>query len=298
MSERRAQLREQVVGKSTFLVDGAMGTELVRMGVPAGAEASVTHPEAVESVHRSYVEAGSQAIITNTLTANRIYMETHGSSAALDRVNRAAVAAALRAVDGVPVFVFGDVGPTGGMLAPYGTYSVEAIEANYEEQINLLVEAGVDGLYVETMFDLQEALCATRTARRVASGLPLVVSLSFSTVANGGRTMMGNGATESAVACTEAGADAFGLNCGDLAPAEFATIVAAIKDAGDIRVAVEPNAGKPRLDGETTVYDMPADTFADGIKACLEAGADIIGGCCGTGPDHISALATILQQRS
>lgn len=298
MSERSAQLREQVVGKSAFLVDGAMGTELVRLGVPAGADASVTHPEAVESVHKSYVDAGSQAIITNTLTANRIYMETHGSSTALDRVNRAAVGAALRAVEGAPVFVFGDVGPTGQMLEPYGTYTVETIESNYEEQVRLLVEAGVDGLYIETMFDLNEALCATRAARRVAPDLPLVVSLSFSTAADGGRTMMGNGAAESALACTHAGADAFGLNCGDLAPADFATIVGAIKEAGDIRVAVEPNAGKPRLEGDNTVYDMPPDAFADGIEACLAAGADIVGGCCGTGPAHIKALSETLQKLS
>lgn len=291
MSEKSRQLRELLNAGGIFVVDGGMGTELVKIGVPAGAQAGATHPDAVESIHRAYIAAGSQAIITNTLTANRIYADTHGTQIDIARINRASAAAALRAAEGSPTYVLGDLGPTGQMLEPYGTYTRESVETSYREQVELLLEAGVDGIYIETMFDLQEALCAVRAARAASTELPILASLSFSTTQNGGRTMMGDGAVESARRIREEGADVFGLNCGDLSPMEFAEIVRAVAQASPGPIAVEPNAGKPRLEGDVTVYDMPPDEFAEGIRACVAAGARVIGGCCGTGPAHISAIS-------
>lgn len=249
-------------------------------------------PDTVRAVHRAYIDAGSQAIITNTLTMNRVYLETHGDDAPVAEANKRAVEVARSAAGdsagAADIAVLGNLGSTGQMLEPYGTYATEQFESAYREQAESL--EGVDGFLIETMFDLQETLCAVRGCKAV-SDIPVFVSMTFTTIANGGRTMMGNSAADCATALTDAGVDVVGTNCGDLSPVEMAEIVTYLRAATALPILVEPNAGKPKLVGDTTVYDMEPSTFADGVAACIEAGASVIGGCCGTSPDHISELS-------
>jgi len=182
------------------------------------------------------------------------------------------------------------MGSTGKMLEPYGDLAREAALKAFQEQAGILAEGGVDGLIIETMFDLKEALCALE-ACKAATDLPVVVSMAFSTTDNGGRTIMGNAARDCAQALSEAGASAVGANCGDLDPFQMAEIVSMMRDATSLPVLVQPNAGKPRLVEKETVFDMSPPDFAEGVYQCVEAGARLVGGCCGTSPSHIRALA-------
>jgi len=158
-----------------------------------------------------------------------------------------------------------------------------------------LAEGGVDGFIIETMFDLREALCALRGSKEVAD-LPVITSIAFNTVKNGGRTIMGNSARDCAQALTEAGACAVGANCGSLNPFQMAEIVSKMREATSLPVLAQPNAGKPRLVENRTVFNMSPSDFAAGIYECLQAGARLVGGCCGTSPAHIRAIVELLRE--
>lgn len=272
-----------------ILLDGAMGTELAEAGLEMGGQNCITHPDGVLAIHRAYVACGVDLIITNTLTMNRIYIESHNLDVDVRDVNLAGAGLAGKAVrEGQ--YVLGDMGSTGKMMEPYGDLArKEALKA-FREQAKLLAEGGVDGLIIETMFDLQEALCALEACKSVTD-LPVIASISFNTTQKGGRTIMGNSARDCAQGLAEAGASAVGANCGDLDPFQMAGIVAIMQEATSIPVLAQPNAGKPRLVEKQTVFDMSPSDFAEGVYQCAQAGARLVGGCCGTTPAHIRALA-------
>lgn len=279
--------------KTPVLLDGAMGTQLGERGLEPGGQNNLTHPEAVRDVHRAYLRAGCHATITNTLTMNRIYIETHHVGVEVQAVNLAGAELARQAVDGQ--YVLGNLSSTGQLLEPYGTYKESAFYETFKEQAEILAEGGADGLIIETMMDLREALCALRACKDSTS-LPVIASIAFSTETKGGRTMMGNSAEDCATQLTDAGADAIGANCGDLDPLQMAAVILLLKAATPLPILAEPNAGKPQLIDGRTVFDMAPDPFAEGIAGCLNAGAQIVGGCCGTSPAHIAAVAGILTR--
>lgn len=280
-----------------ILFDGAMGTELIKRGAQAGGTANLSHPDVVAAIHREYVQAGAMVLITNTLTMNRLYLETHGVSVPVSEVNRKGVELAREAAaTGRYGYVLGDISSTGQLLEPYGEYSEAAFYETFKEQASILAESGVDGFIIETVIDLREALCALKACRDTAGSLPIIVSLSFDTVKNGCRTVMGNSAMELAQAATEAGAAAVGANCGSLDPGEMAEVAANLCKATDLPVIIEPNAGKPVLVGEQTQFTMSTQTFQQGIAECIRAGARLVGGCCGTTPEHIRAVARELEK--
>lgn len=274
---------------SPILLDGAMGTELDKRGLMGRGTANLDAPEVVADVHRAYIACGCDAIITNTLTMNRIYVETHDAAIPVREVNLAGARIAREAA-GDSVLVLGDMCSTGQLMEPYGDYTEAQFYETFREQAEILAEGGVDALIIETMFDLNEAAVAVRACKENTS-LPVIVSMAFATEANGGRTMMGNSAEDCAEQLTDAGADAVGANCGDLGPIEMARIVAMMRSATTLPIIAEPNAGKPKLIGDQTVFDMGPEDFASGAVKCIEAGAQFIGGCCGTSPEHIRALA-------
>ncbi len=274
--------------KKVVLLDGAMGTQLDKRGLMGRGTANLEAPQAVIEVHRAYAEAGCDALITNTLTMNRIYIETHNVGVSVADVNRAGVELA-RIAAGRQLCVLGDMSSTGQLLEPYGTYREEQFCDAFREQAEILTGAGVDGFIVETVFDLREALCALRACKEV-SPLPVVVSLAFQTDANGGRTMMGNTAEQCARQLADAGAETIGANCGDLDPIQMSRVVALLKAATDRPIVAQANAGRPRLVEDRTVFDMAPAAFADGMAECIRAGARIVGGCCGTSPDHVRAV--------
>ena len=277
-----------------ILLDGAMGTQLGERGLEPGGQNNLAHPEAVLEIHRAYAQCGCHALITNTLTMNRIYIETHNIDVDVQAVNRAGAQLAKQAADECQ-YVLGDISSTSQLLEPYGTYTESAFYDAFKEQAEILAEGGVDGFIIETMFDLREALCALRACKDNCS-LPVMVSIAFTTETKGGRTIMGNSAEECARKLTDAGANAVGANCGDLDPSQMAAVVSLLRSATSLPILAEPNAGKPNLVDNLTVFDMAPASFAAGIAECLRAGAHIVGGCCGTSPEHIRAVAGILEE--
>ena len=276
----------------TFLLDGAMGTQLALAGLPMGGKSNITHPDGVFAIHRQYLESGANLIIANTFTMNRVNIESHNIDVDLRRVNLTGVSIA-RAAAGNDRYVLGDMGSTGKMLKPHGDLAEETAYSAFREQASLLAEGGADGFIVETMFDLREALCALHACRD-AGDLPVIVSMSFNTPKNGGRTVMGDSARDCARALSEAGASAVGANCGNLDPLEMARIISWMREVTSLPLVAQPNAGKPRLVEGETLFDMSPADFAAGAHACVLAGAHVVGGCCGTSPAHINALRSVI----
>jgi 5-methyltetrahydrofolate--homocysteine methyltransferase len=278
-----------------ILLDGAMGTQLAEAGVEMGGQTCLSHPEAVLAVHLKYLECGVDIIITNTLTMNRISIESHKVNVDVREVNLTAARLARKAA-GKEAYILGDIGSTGKLLKPYGPIAAEDAVKAYREQASLLIEGGVDGFIIETMIDLQETLCAVQGCKEV-SDLPVIASITFNTMDRGGRTVMGNSAKDCALALTSAGASVIGTNCGSLDPLQIAEIVSSMKAVSPLPVIAQPNAGKPKMLNGQTVFDMSPSDFASGLMKCVQAGAGLIGGCCGTSPAHIRAVAQLLGKK-
>jgi 5-methyltetrahydrofolate--homocysteine methyltransferase len=279
--------------KAIFL-DGAMGTQLGEAGLEMGGKTNITHPEAVQAIHQRYAGCGIDLIITNTLTMNGVNIDSHNVGVDVREVNLAGVRLA-RAAAGEGQYVLGDVSSTGKMLQPYGKLSEDDAYAAFEEQASILAEGGVDGFIVETMIDLREALLAVRAAKKV-SDLPVIASMAFNTLKGGGRTVMGNSGHDCAQALAEAGASVVGANCGALDPFQLAEVVAEMREATSLPIIVQPNAGRPRVVDRRTIFDMTPADFAAGVRECQRAGARLLGGCCGTSPEHIRAMVALVGQ--
>ncbi len=278
--------------RSVIFLDGAMGTQLGQMGVQMGGTANISDPEAVLTVHQKYVAAGVDLLITNTLTMNRVSIESHKVDVDVRDVNLTGVRLAKEAAR-PGQYVLGDMSTTGRMLKPYGPLPEEEAFATFQEHAAILAEGGVDGFIIETMFDLREAVCAVRAVRETST-LPIIASMSFNTADNGGRTIMGNTAADCAQALAEAGATVVGANCGSVDPFEMAQVVALMRDATTLPLIAQPNAGKGRLVDKELVFDMTPAAFVEGVKECVAAGARLVGGCCGTSPEHIVAMIEAL----
>lgn len=289
-------LSEALKNKGVILLDGAIGTELDKRGLMGRASNNLDSPEVVLEIQREYAKSGCDALTANTLTMNRIYIETHNVCVSVREVNRAGAELARQAAD-KGQYVLGNISSTGQLLEPYGTYKESQFYDAFKEQAEILAESGVDGFLIETMFDLREAICALRAGKDKLS-LPVIVSIAFATEAKGGRTMMGDSAEQCAKSLTDAGADVIGANCGDVDPAQMAVIVSLLKSATSLPVLAQPNAGKPKLVDNETIFDMEPEAFAQGITECLRAGASIVGGCCGTTPGHIRAVAGLLGKEA
>jgi 5-methyltetrahydrofolate--homocysteine methyltransferase len=277
-----------------ILFDGAMGTQLAERGAIMGGQSTISHPDQVLAIHKDYAQCGCHILIANTFAMNRAYVETHKLNLDVRTVNVTGVQLARQAVDH-DQYILGDIGPTGQLLEPYGNLTESAAYDAFAEQTAHLAEADVDGFAIETMTDLKEALCALRACKEV-SALPVFVSMAFTTPKNGGRTIMGNAAGECATALTEAGAQAVGANCGDINPFQMAEIVSAMRSGTDLPLLAKPNAGRPRMVDHKAVFDMSPPEFVSGIMECISAGATMVGGCCGTSPEHICALADAITK--
>jgi 5-methyltetrahydrofolate--homocysteine methyltransferase len=288
-------LSQLLDNEEIILLDGAMGTQLDKRGLMARGRNNLDAPEAVLEIHRQYADCGSRALTTNTLTMNRIYIETHNVGVDVREVNRAGAELARQAAENNQC-VLGDISSTGQMLEPYGSYKESDFYDAFKEQAQTLEEAGVDGFIIETMFDLREAICALRACKDNFE-LAAIISIAFATEEKGGRTIMGNSAEDCAIQLSQAGADAVGTNCGSIDPAQMAVVVSLLKSATTLPVLAQPNAGKPKLVEDKTVFEMAPAAFAAGIADCLRAGARLMGGCCGTTPEHILAVADVLNKK-
>ena len=286
-------LLESLKDKKTLLLDGAMGTELHKCGLMYSGRHNLDAPEDVLEIHREYCRCGCNAITTNTLIMNRIYIETHNVGVDVREVNKAGAELA-REASSEGQYVLGDISSTGQLLEPSGTYKESQFYDTFTEQAGILAESGVDGFIIETVFDLNEALCALRACKDNFS-LPVIVSIAYNTETNGARTIMGNCAEDCAKRLGDTGADVIGANCGDLDPAGMSVVVSLLKSATMLPIIAQPNAGMPKLIDDKTVFEMAPEPFTAGMKKCIKAGASLVGGCCGTTPAHIQALADALN---
>jgi 5-methyltetrahydrofolate--homocysteine methyltransferase len=275
-----------------LIADGAMGTALFAAGMPVGEapEAWLLTPEgaaAVTAVHAGHIAAGSQVVLSSTFGANGIRLTGSDIEGRSDEVCARAVAAA-RAAAGEAVLVAGSMGPTGGLLVPYGLLDRGEVQANYAAQAAALVAAGVDVLWIETMMHLEEALAAVDGALEAAPGVPVVATLVFSR----GRTMFGDQAKAAAAALAARGVAGVGANCGDgFAPVEE-VLPDIVAEASGLHVIAKANAGIPvgTLDGSVTYPGTPEEAAAY-ARRVTDLGATIVGGCCGTTAAHVEAIA-------
>jgi 5-methyltetrahydrofolate--homocysteine methyltransferase len=268
---------------------------LQAMGLPVGTAPelwNVERPDAIHAHHRTYLDAGSEVILTNTFGGTRLKLERSGGLG--DRVvelNRAAAALAKEAA-GDQAYVAGDIGPTGELLAPYGLLSYEGAVDAFAEQALSLVEGGVDLIWVETMADLNEAKAAVEGARRTTD-LPLFCSLSFG---QGGRTMMGVSPKQAAEALWPLGLMAIGANCGEGIEPVLGALAEMRTALPEAALIAKPNAGLPHLEDGKTVFALGPEEMATHVPSLVEAGAQIIGGCCGNTPEHIAAMARVIRE--
>jgi 5-methyltetrahydrofolate--homocysteine methyltransferase len=293
---------ERLATGETILADGAMGTMLQAAGLEKGhapEEWNLTQPETVLGVHRGYVNAGSEIILTNTFGGTGLRLAKHGLEEKVYELNRRAAELAREAGDTLPprsgqVLVAGSMGPTGEFFPPVGKLTADEAGKAFSEQAKGLADGDVDLLVIETMADLQEVEAAIGGARE-STDLPLVCTMTFDTKLH---TMMGVSPEKAAETLTGWGAVAIGANCGT-GPEEVEKVMEQMKEAlPDAVLWAKPNAGVPRLVEGTAVFDATPDLMADYALRFENLGVRIIGGCCGSTPDHIAAMARALGKPS
>lgn len=286
--------------KRKLILDGATGSILQKRGMPVGVcpeEWIIENEDVLCNLQKEYIEAGSDVVYAPTFSANRIKLEEYGLSDNIKEINEKLVAVSKRAVKEAgadrEILVAGDITMTGRQVYPVGTLPFEELIDIYKEQIGYLEEAGVDFLVVETMMSLQECRGAVIAAKEV-SELPVMVTLTFN---EDGRTLYGTDPATAALVLTTLGVDAVGVNC-STGPDKMIEIVKEMSKYADIPIVAKPNAGLPMLEDGETVYDMGPEQFAQEMLSLIDAGADILGGCCGTTPEHIKMLVDLLEEKN
>lgn len=277
--------------KGPLILDGATGSNLRLMGMPAGVctEKWVNeHPQVIQKLQKAYVEAGSQVVYAPTFTANRISLKNLGLEEEVKRLNLENVKISKEAAEG-KAFVAGNLSTTSQPLEPIGTMTYETLLETYKEQISYLVEAGVDYLAAETLLSLEEAMVICDAAAEVCD-LPLTISF---TCEGDGRLYFGGNVVDAAMVLEEMGVDAVGVNCA-VGPNQLMAIVKNLRENLTIPVLVKPNAGIPQIDAQGVAhYNMDEEEFARCMMELKNAGAGILGGCCGTTPQYIEKMCHI-----
>lgn len=285
--------------KRLVLADGAMGTELIKRGLKPGEPPeswNVMHPEVVLDIQRKYVAAGAEIILTNTFGGNRLKLRRAGMEAKWREFNLNGVKIAQEAARN-KVLVAGDMGPTGEFLYPYGDYQPEDILQVYAEQVQVLVEEGVDLVVIQTMSDLQELQIALQACRQYFS-VPVAACVSFSRKGSEFRTFMGVTISQIVNLVEETGTTLLGTNCGDITPQEMSLVIGEMVRLTSRPLIAKPNAGLPLIKEGETIYPLSPEEFSPAVQEIVDAGAKIIGGCCGTSPEHIRVLRAHLEKKN
>jgi len=289
-------LNTQLSQKRVLVADGAAGTMLQQMGLAPGNAPdawNLTHPDAIKTLHRRYCEAGADVIYTNTFGGTRIRLSREGLADQVRQINLtgAQLARSIAAEFGDRL-VFGDIGPTGALLAPVGTLPYKVAMDAFAEQAAALMEGGVDALIVETISDLEEARAAVEGIRSVTD-LPVAVTLSFDTK---GRTMFGVKPEQAVKALLALGVTIIGANCGRTLIETLEAVLKMRAVAPEALLMAKPNAGLPHTENNALVYEVTPEAMADtAVRFVTEAGVRIFGGCCGSTPEHIRTVAAALR---
>ncbi len=284
-----------------LLGDGAMGTQLMIAGLEQGncGEAwNLNHPERVLAIQRRYVEAGSECLLTNTFGGSRIMLNRHHEADHAVEINKAGVAIAREAFGNNDGYVIGDMGPFGGLLEPFGEFTEAQVRSAFEEQAAALVEGGADAIIIETQTSLEELSIGIQAAR-AAGARSIIGSMAYDVTLDGStfRTMMGVDPERAAEFMEEHGAHIVALNCGTRMDMERAlTAVERYRGVTSLPVMAQPNAGQPKLVNMKVVYDETPEQMARGLRPLLEAGANIVGACCGSTPEHIRTFRKIMDE--
>jgi len=288
---QRMNWRQMLDHWGILLADGAWGTEIGKRGLAVGEcpeRWNLEHPDQIKQIASSYLEAGAQIVLTNTFGANRLKLRRFGLADRVEEINRVGVELSREAVNGAAL-VFASIGPTGEFMKPLGTVTeTEMIEA-FAQQVRAFVAAGADGVVVETMMDLAEARCALRAVRD-SSDLPAAVCMTFSRGPAGYATIMGITPQQAATELEKAGADLVGANCGT-GIEDMIEVIRLMRPVITKPLWAKPNAGVPELVDGKTVFRQTPEEMANHLPALTEAGARVVGGCCGTTPEHIRTMA-------
>jgi len=286
--------QEDILSRSgsgnVIVADGAMGTMLQAAGLPVGMSPEgwlLENADAVRGVHRAYVEAGADMILTCTFGGTRARLERSGLAERVAEINRRAVEIAREAA-GDRAYVAGDIGPLGEFLAPLGKITYEQAVEIFAEQAAALAEAGADVLYIETMSDLNEVRAAVEGARQAGYGIPTFATLSFD---SHGRTNMGVRPEQAAETLLALGVNAFGANCGATLEMTEGAVAKMHETAPQASLIAKPNAGMPHMVGQEVVYDATPEDMAEYARRFVALGARVVGACCGSTPAHIQAIA-------
>ncbi len=285
--------------QGTFFVDGAMGTQLIEAGAPAGCcndYLNIDSPDVVKAVHQKYLDAGVDAVITNTFGANALVLKRHGYDDKALEVNTAAAKLAREAA-GDDKYVIGDIGPCGDFLQPLGMVKEDDLHAAFAEQAKGLLDGGADGFIIETMTALDEIQVAIAAVKSV-SDLPIFVSLAYDPAGDSARTMMGVAPAQAAETLASLGITALGFNCGTLDMDGYVNLAKEYAQAlqgTDVLLLAEPNAGRPEIVEDKTVYKLSPADYADSLSQIKDVGAVVLGGCCGTTPAHLAEAVKQLR---
>ena len=278
-----------------------MGTQLQYAGLEAGGcgEAwNLDHPERLLEIQRAYVEAGSDCLLTNTFGGCRVMLERHDRADEVGAINRAGVELAREAFGGRGGFVLGDIGPFGGLMEPYGDVPAQRVRDAFAEQAEALVSAGADAIIVETQTAFEELGIGIEEAQK--AGAPCVIgSMAYDVTRDGTkvRTMMGIGPEQAAEFMREAGVDIVALNCGTGVDVGWAArAVKQYQSVCDLPTMAQPNAGQPVLEKMKVVYKQTAEEMVAELPALLDTGVRIVGGCCGSTPEHIRLFRKTIDE--
>lgn len=283
-------LIQRIESAQVLVADGATGTNLQATGVLAGGHTEdliIDRPEIILALERQFVEAGSDILLTCTFGATSIRMQGSKYAGRLEEVNIRAAALARGAAGSSGVLIAGSMGPLGKLLKPFGPISFEEARSAYGEQARALASGGVDFLVIETQFSLDEARAALEGSR-AETNLPAVVSFSYD---RGTRTMMGVKPDSAARTFQDLGAMMIGVNCGTTLENARAIVLEYAAAAPGFPIWVKPNAGLPRMEGAATVYDVTPDGMGEFARSMTDLGARVVGGCCGSTPAHVRAIA-------
>lgn len=290
---------ERLKQEKVLVSDGAIGSLLFEKGLNPGdcpERFNLEHPEVLAEIAQAYLQAGADIIQTNTFGASPLKLSDYNLDGKTEDINQKAVEI-VKQVVGSKALVSGSVGPTGKMLLPYGDIEPAVMQHNYKRQIGILIESGVDLLCIETMTDLNEAVIAIQSAREISQDIPIITTMTFDVIPQGCVTIMGHSVAEVCNKLEETGANVIGSNCGN-GTKNMITIAKEFIANSKLPIIIQSNAGIPTIIDDQVVYQETPEEFANFTKILIELGVSIIGGCCGTTPNHIRAMRLVVDKHN